>query len=138
MNTRDTQLDERLQRLFRDLDAAPDFDARLMARLRMESQTDAAERMIRARKQERERHEKALLELQSQRRSTLRRLTFDTVGIACLLIVVVAAVWPHVGSQIMGGLRQYGPQIVTLLGLLVAAVPLVGMWVEQHRSPIHF
>jgi hypothetical protein len=37
--------------------------------------------MIRARMQERERHEKALLELQSQRRSTLRLLTFDTVGI---------------------------------------------------------
>lgn len=138
MNTRDTQLDERLQRLFRDLDAAPDFDARLMARLRTESQTDTAERMMRAREQERERHEKALLQLRSQRRSTLRLMTFDTVGIACLLMVAVAAVWPQVGPQIMDGLRQYGPQITTLLGVLAAAVPLVGMWVEQHRRPIHF
>jgi hypothetical protein len=139
MNTpRDTQLDERLQRLFRDLDAAPDFDARLMERLRAESKTDAHERMIRTRKQERERHERALPELQSQCRSTLRRLTFDTVGIACLMIVAIAAVWPHVGPQIMDGLRQYGPQIAMLLGVLVAAVPLVGMWAEEHRKPTHF
>jgi hypothetical protein len=138
MNTPDTLLDESLQRLFRDLDAAPDFDARLMARLRTESQTDAAERMTRARKQERERHENALLELQSQRRSMLRLLTFDTLGIACLLIVAVAAVWPHVGPQLMDSMRQYGPQIATLLGVLVAAAPLVGMWAEQHRSPTHY
>jgi hypothetical protein len=138
MNTPDTLLDESLQRLFRDLDAAPDFDARLMARLRTESQTDAAERMTRARKQERERHENALLELQSQRRSMLRLLTFDTLGIACLLIVAVAAVWPHVGPQLRDSMRQYGPQIATLLGVLVAAVPLVGMWAEQHRSPTHY
>jgi len=28
--------------------------------------------------------------------------------------------------------RQYGPYIVMLLGALIAAVPVVGMWAEQN------
>jgi len=55
---------------------------RVMARLRAESQTDAAERAIRARQRERARYRKALLELHSWRRSMLRLLTLDTLGIA--------------------------------------------------------
>ncbi len=136
MSTRDSQLDERLQALFRGLDTAPDFDARLMARLRAESQTDAAERASRALQQERERHGRALLDLQSWRRSMLRLLGLDTLGIAFLLVVAVVTAWPHLNPQVMDGLRQYGPHIATLLGVLLAAVPLVGAWAEWHRSPI--
>jgi len=32
--------------------------------------------------------------------------------------------------------RQYGPYIATLLSILSAAVPIVGMWSERTRSPI--
>jgi hypothetical protein len=35
----------------------------------------------------------------------------------------------------MDGLRQYGLQMATLLAVLLAAVPLVGMWAEQYRRP---
>jgi cation transport ATPase len=136
MSTRDSQLDERLQALFRGLDTAPDFDARLMARLRAESQTDAAERASRARQQERERHGRALLDLQSWRRSMLRLLALDTLGIAFLLVVAVVTAWPHLNPQAMDSLRQYGPHIATLLCVLLAAVPLVGAWAEWYRSPI--
>ena len=136
MSTRDLKLDQRLQVLFRGLDAGPDFDARLMARLRAESQTDDVERVMRARQQEQERHGRALSDLQSWRSSMLRLLTLDTLGIGFLLVVAVVTAWPHLNLQVLGGLRQYGPYIVTSLGVLLAAVPLVGMWAERYGSPM--
>jgi hypothetical protein len=135
MSTRDLKLDQRLQALFRGLDAGPDFDARLMARLRAESQTDVVERVTRARQQEQARHGKALSDLQSWRRSMLRLLTLDTLGIGFLLVAAVVTAWPHLNPQVLDGLRQYGLHIATSLGVLLATVPLVGMWAERYRSP---
>ena len=136
MSTPDSDLDGRLQLLFRGLDAAPDFDARLMARLHAESQIAAVERAMRARQQERERYGRALSDLQAWRRSMLRRLTVDTLGIASLLIVAIVGVWPHLGPQVIEGLRQYAPYVATSLGVLLAGVPLAGMWAERYRRPI--
>ena len=51
MSNPDSELDRRLQALFGGLDTEADFDARLMARLRVESHTDAAERAIRVRQE---------------------------------------------------------------------------------------
>jgi hypothetical protein len=135
MSTRSSKLDERLQILFRGLDTGPDFDARLMARLQAESQIDVVERALRARQQERERHRRALTDLQIWRRSMLRLLTLDTLGIGSLLVVAFVTAWPPLNPQVMDGLRHYGPYIVTLLGVLLAAVPVVGMWAERDRSP---
>src|SRR5256885_1588842 len=128
MSTQDSKLDERLQALFNGLDAGPDFDVRLMARLQAESQTDGIERAMRARQQESERHARALSDLQSWRRSMLRVLTLDTVGIGLLLVVAVITAWPHLNAQVMDGLRQYGLQIATSLGVLLAGLPL---WMNQ-------
>jgi len=136
MSTRDSQLNKHLDALFGGLDTAADFDARLMARLRAESQTDAAGRAIRARQRERARYRKALSELQSWRRSMLQLLTLDTLGIAVLLGVAVVMAWPHLNGDVLDTSRQYGPYLATLLGVLIAAVPLVGMWAERTRSPI--
>jgi len=124
MSTRDSKLDERLLALFRGLDAGPDFDARLMARLRTESQTDGIARATRARQQESVRHARALSDLQSWRRSMLRLLTLDTLGIGLLLVVAVVTAWPHLDPQVMDGLRQYGLPIVASLGVLLAAAAL--------------
>jgi len=107
-----------------------------MARLRAESQTDAAERAIRARQRERARYRKALLELHSWRRSMLRLLTLDTLGIAVLLVVAVVMAWPHLNGDALDISRQYGPYIATLFGVLVAVVPLVASWVERTRGPV--
>ncbi len=136
MSTRDSQLDEGLQALFRGFDTAPDFQARLMARLRAESQTDAAERASRARQEERERHGRALLDLRSCRRSMLRLLALDTLGIASLLVVAVVTAWPHLNPQVVDGLRQYGPHVATLLAVLLAAVPFVRACAEWYRRKI--
>jgi hypothetical protein len=134
MSTRESRLDKHLEALFGGLDTAADFDARLMARLRAESQTDAGERAIRARQQERERYRKALLALQSWRRSLLRLLTLDTLGIAFLLVVAVVTAWPRL-NDVLDISRQYGPYLATLLGVLIAVVPLMGMRAEQTRRP---
>src|SRR4029077_3767162 len=101
MSTPDKELDRHLQALFGGLDTGPDFDARLMARLRAESQTDATERAMRARQQERARYRKAVFELQSWRRSMLRLLTLDTLGIALPLVVAVGTAWPYLSRDVM-------------------------------------
>jgi negative regulator of sigma E activity len=136
MSTPDSELDKHLRTLFGGLDTRADFDARLMARLRAESHRDANEGAMRARQQERARYRRAVLELQSWRRSMLRVLTLDTLGIALLLVVAVVMAWPHFSRNVVEISRQYGPYIAMLLGVLIAAVPLLGMWAEQTRRPI--
>jgi hypothetical protein len=136
MSTSDSELDRHLQALFGGLDTGSDFDARLMARLRVESQTEATERGLRARRQERARHQRAVMELQSWRRSVLRLLTFDTLGIALLLVVAIVTAGPRLSREVMDISRQYGPYIALLLAILIATIPLVGMWGEQTRRPI--
>jgi len=135
MSTPDSELDKHLKALFGGLDTGADFDARLRARLRAESQTEASERARRAH-QERARYRSAVLELQSWRRSMLRLLTLDTLGIGLLLVVALVAAWPHIGRDVMDFSRQYGRYIAMLLGIAAAAVPLLGMWAEQTRRPI--
>jgi hypothetical protein len=135
MSTPDSELDKQLQALFGGLDTAADFDTRLMARLQAESQTDATDR---ARQQERVRYRIALLELQGWRRSMLRLLTLDTLGIALLLGVAVVTAWPHLSRDVMDISRRYGPYIATLLAILIAAVPLLAISTEQSRRPIRW
>ncbi|HEX8783519.1 MAG TPA: hypothetical protein VF764_09115 [Steroidobacteraceae bacterium] len=136
MSTPDSELDKHLQALFGGLDTSAGFDARLMARLRAEAQTDALAAARRARQQERARYRRAVLQQQSWRRSTLRLLTLDTLGIALLLVVAGVTAWPHLSRDVMEISHQYGPYIVLLLGVLIAAVPLLGMWAEQTRRPL--
>jgi hypothetical protein len=135
MSTPDSELDEQLRALFGGLDTGADFDARLMARLRVESLTEANQRAMRG-QQERTRYRRAVLELQSWRRSMVRLLTLDTLGIGLLLVVAVATAWPHVGRNVMDVSRQYGSYIALLLAIVIGAVPLLGMWAEQTRRPV--
>jgi hypothetical protein len=61
----------------------------------------------------------------------LRLLALDTLGIASFLVVAVVTAWPLLNPQVVDGLRQYGPHVATLLGVLLAAVPLVATWAES-------
>ena len=136
MSTPNSELDKHLQALFGGLDTRADFDARLMARLRAESHTAATERAMRTREQERARYRRAVSELQTWRRSMLRMLTLDTLGIALLLVAAIVTAWPHVRQDVMDISRQYAPYIAMSLGILIAAVPLLAMWAEQTRRPV--
>jgi len=135
MSTPDSELDKHLAALFGGLDTRADFDARLMARLRVASQTDATEQAMRARERELTRHRRAVLELQSRRRLTMGLLALDALGISLLLIVAVITAWSRFGGEVIGISRQYGPYIALWLAVLIAAVPLLGIWSEQTRSP---
>lgn len=128
MSTRDSRLDQHLHALFGGLDTSAGFDARLMARLRVESEADAIERARRARQQERVRYVRA--------RSRLRQLTLDTLGIALLLVVALVATWPHLRPAALDIMRQHGPYVAILVSLVIAAVPLLGIWADQTRRPI--
>ena len=66
----------------------------------------------------------------------LRLLTLDTLGIALLLVVAVVAVWPRVRPGALDLVRQYGPYLAILSSLLIAAVPLLGMWADQTRRHV--
>ena len=136
MSTPETELDQHLQALFGGLDTGADFDARLMARLRAEAHTDTAERARRARQQEHARYRRAVLELQSWRRSMLRLLTLDTLGIVLLLVVVAVTAGPRLSQHVVDISRQYAPYIAMSLGILIAGVPLLGMWADKTRRPI--
>ncbi len=127
MSTPHPELDEHLHALFGGLDTRGDFDVRLMARLRAESQTQAMARSLRARQE----HARYL-----QARSMLRVLTLDTLGVAALLVIAAAMAWRTVSPGVTELLRQYGPYVATLLSLLIAAVPLLGMWADQTRRSI--
>jgi hypothetical protein len=136
MSTPDSELDKHLQALFGGLDTGADFDARLVARLRAESHPGMAERAMRARRQEHARYRRAVLELQSWRRSMLRLLTLDTLAIALLLLLALVSAGPRLGQHVMDIWRQYGPYIAISFGILIAAVPLLGMWADQTRRPV--
>ena len=136
MSTPNSELDKHLQAFFGGLDTRADFDARLMARLRAESQTAVTERAMRTREQERARYRRAVSELQTWRRSMLRMLTLDTLGIAFLLVAAIVTAWPHVRQEVLDISRQYAPYIAMSLGVLIAAVPLLAMWAEQTRRPV--
>jgi hypothetical protein len=136
MSTGDSELDKHLQALFGGLDTGADFDARLMARLRAESQTAASERAMRTREQERARYRRAVSELQGWRRSMLRMLTLDTLGIALLLVAAILTAWPHVSQGVMEISRQYAPYIAMSLAILIAAVPVLAIWAEQTRRSV--
>jgi hypothetical protein len=128
MSRPDSELDKNLRALFGGLDTRADFDVRLMARLRAESQADALARARRARQQEHARYQSA--------RSMQRMLTFDTLGIALLLVVAMVAIWPRVKPEALDLVRQHGPYLAILLSLVIGAVPLLGMWADQTRR--HF
>lgn len=136
MSKPDSNLDQHLQALFGDLDTGADFDARFTARLRAESQLDATERARRARQLERTRHQRKVWELQSWRRSMLRLLALDTLGIAALLVVGIVTAWPLFSGDVVDISRQFGPYILMFVSILIAAVPLLIVWAEQTRRPI--
>ena len=138
MSTPDSELDRQLQALFGGLDTGSDFERRLMARLRAESHTAVTERTIRARQQEHVRYRRAVLELQSWRQSTLRLLTLDTLGMALMLVAAVVTAWPRLSHDFMDNSRQYGSYITVSLSILIAAVPLLGMWVEHSRRSLRW
>ena len=135
MNTPDSELDKHLQALFGALDTTADFDTRLTARLQAESQQHATERAMAARQQERARYRREVSQLHRRRRSMLRLLTLDALGIALLLMVALVA-WPSLGRNALDISRQYGPYIAMWLSILIAAVPLLGMWAERTHRPI--
>ncbi len=124
MSTPPSKLDQHLDALFSGLDTRADFDVRLMARLRVEADREAMQRTWRAR-QEHERYLKA--------RSMLRLVTFDTLGIAVLLLVGALGAWRYVTPSLADVLREHGPYVLILVSLLIAFVPLLGMWADENR-----
>jgi hypothetical protein len=128
MIDKNVQLDGALYAMFGDVDVSPEFDTRVMTRLQG-LQLDSAEQANRARRIEQERYRTALLEARKIGRAKLWLLTIDGFGIACLLVVItVTALRNVVAVEVI---INYYPYVAVLLGILVAAAPVVGMVVER-------
>ena len=132
----ESQLEQALNVLFSDLDTAPDFDGRLLSRLRSESQLDYAEEAARARQAERERYRIALSQSWSVRRAKLRLLALDGFGIACLVAIALGTAWRHLDLHEAKTISEFIPYIAPGLGMLVAALPLIGMAFERSSRRI--
>ena len=127
--------DRHLRALFGGLDTKPDFDARLMARLRVETQTEATGRVAIARERERARYRREVLGLRTSRRLMLRLLTLDILGIAALLVIAIGAAWRLFGGDVIGISREYGTHMLMAFSILIASVPLLIMWAEHTPRP---
>jgi len=82
-------LDERLSRLFTQTDAPPDFEVRLMARVRAE-EADATDRQA-AREHEAATYAAARHGLQRWRRIALRMFSLDALAAGTLFIVLLGS-----------------------------------------------
>jgi hypothetical protein len=133
MIDKEYQLDAALRALFRDIDSSPGFDASVMSQLQGNFHSQFGEQADRARQLERDRYRIALLEDRNTHRAKLRLLTFDGFGIACLVAVVEAAVWRHWDFHVAESVSDYYPYIAAVLGVLIAAVPVVGMAIERNE-----
>ena len=98
-------LDERLSRLFARADAPPDFDVRLMARVRAEEADPAYQRM--AREREEATYAVARQSLTRWRRTALRMFSLDALAAATLLIVLLGSL-----PRMMPKFGAYGPGVV--------------------------
>ncbi len=129
-----SSLDARLRNLLQAVDTSPDFGERVLARVRAESHA-MAERAVRARAEEIERHQLATRR-QSWGASIRRLLTLDVVGVALLAGVVASALRAPLAAGEAGELlSMYAPQILTALGVLLGLAPLPALLL-QRRHPL--
>ena len=117
-------VDERLSALFSGLDSRPGFNERLLARLHQEVVQDT-QRADEARRQEQIRHRVARQTLSPWKEELGRWVNLETVGIAVLAGLMGTSIWS--ADQI----REYLPQVATALGLLIAAIPVVGPMIRN-------
>jgi hypothetical protein len=127
-------LEQRLAATFGGLDTRPDFDARLQARLQIESNRDAIESTARARREEQQRYAAARRELLGRhywqkwvsglaRRRHFGMTPLELVAGGSLLIAPLISVAPSLVSQ--QELHQYAPIAITIVGLLLALAPVI-------------
>jgi uncharacterized membrane protein YcjF (UPF0283 family) len=123
-------LDQRLTVIFRNIDARPGFDERLLARLQSEASADTEERARQARQMEQLRYGVARQELRSWHRWTQavsRVVTLETIGIGALAISIIASTWS------LDQIRQVAPVVITALGILVGLSPVVSPLVLRRK-----
>ncbi|HZF16417.1 MAG TPA: hypothetical protein VE046_10780 [Steroidobacteraceae bacterium] len=84
-------IDDRLAKLFGSIDVDPDFDVRLMARVRAAEADRNAERLRAERQRAQEDYLVAGMSLERWRRAALRMLSLDTIAAVTLMMVLAAA-----------------------------------------------
>jgi hypothetical protein len=126
-------LDQRLEGLFSAVELSPGFEARLLARVRVESEAIA--------RIERE-YQRALLSARHRRRRLLGFVTLDAVAVGALLIFGEFALSLQLqtmpsavaGSAVWQALSSHGA-LNALVLIPIAAVALIFAALDYGRSP---
>lgn len=114
-----TALDERLAKLFGSIDVAPDFDVRLMARVRAtEVDRDAERRRAQAD------YAIAGSSLKRWRRAALRIFSLDAIAAITLLIVLIAAL-PRIAPKLDALSAGYVAAAIAALFAIASAIRLL-------------
>jgi hypothetical protein len=130
MNQPLSPAEERLRQLLANVEVSAGFDARLMARVRAESEQATADAAARARLAESKRYAAAMRQL-SWRSRVGRVLTLETLGVAILLLVGANALWGQVNASVPELLREHALAALVLLSLLAALLPLLPLLIVQ-------
>lgn len=131
-------LDARLSGLYRGLDASPDFDAGVMARVHAEAAALEAGNRARARAEEARRYELARRK-QGWGAWFRRIVTPHTLGAAALTGFGVDSLWAGIQSQAGPFVAAYGPVVMAYapLALAVLGIALAGaaplLLLQNHR-----
>jgi hypothetical protein len=137
MTSESESLDARLRGMCQRLDTSPDFDARVMARVRAELESTSAARAARALAEEARRYELA------QRRHSWsgwirRAVTLDGVGAAVATGLVAHAIWTSAAVRgLVAAFPVHAPQNLTAMGLLLALSTLPVLFIQNRwRIPL--
>ncbi len=114
-----TALDDRLTKLFGSIDVDPDFDVRLMARVRATEIDRDAER-----RRAQEDYAVAGSNLVRWRRTAFRMFSLDSIAVVTLLIVLVAAL-PRIAPKLDPLSAGYVAAAIAALFAITTAIRLL-------------
>jgi len=139
----DSEFDQRLQRLFRDLDMSAQFETRLLARVRAQGHTLQPDQVTRLRSSVESEYCAARHRLTSWRRQLLGFLTLDALALGTTLLISEWALSHLLSSVALGGVGGTALNPVSrsgLIGLLLLLpvallVPVVLAAIDYGGSP---
>jgi hypothetical protein len=139
----DSELDQRLQRLFRDLDVSAQFESRLLARVRDERHTLHPDQVNRLRSNVESEYRAARESLARWRRQVLGFLTLDALAIGTTLVIGEWVLSHLLRSVALGGAGEAALNLLSrsgLVGMLLLLpvallAPVVLAAIDYGRSP---
>jgi len=139
----ESEFEQRLQRLFLDLELSAKFETRLLARVRAQGPGLRPDQMNRLRTKVESEYRAAQRKLTSWRRQMLGFLTLDALAIGTTLLIGEWVLWHLLSSGAMGGaaktalnlLSRNGLAGIVLLLPVAVLAPVILATIDYGRLP---